>query len=232
MILIIIFTITVMPILGVFLGPIFEMLGAGATIGLGFGYRNMVFGGFIFVVFTASSYGILRAEGNVKKLYILCHLELFSIWFLIQYSCTCLDGAGTGIATVFSMAIVSFIILYWFRKGRYINPLLKFFIFSKNFMKKLLTVGMPVGAEFLIMSILAGSLNMILVAISGVDAVVVYFSGYRVVMIAILPIISVSISVGNISLFNISVINIAIEKLTINGYNNAMYSTTGEFNNT
>lgn len=196
MILTIIFTIIIMLTLGLFLGPILEMLGVGATIDLGLSYGNIVFGGSIFMVFIASAYGILRAEGNVKKTtYAMSFGAIINMILDPIFIYTFGWGiAGAGIATVLSMAIVSFVILYWFKRGTYVNLSLKFFKFSKDILKKILVVGIPAGAEFLIMAILAGSLNMILVAVSGADAVAIYSSGYRVVMIAIVPIISISIS--------------------------------------
>ncbi|WP_263641283.1 MATE family efflux transporter [Methanobrevibacter arboriphilus] len=69
----IIFTIIIMVSLGLFLRPILEMLGAGVTVDLALAYGNIVFAGSIFIVFTAAAYGILRAEGNVKKNY-LCNV--------------------------------------------------------------------------------------------------------------------------------------------------------------
>jgi Na+-driven multidrug efflux pump len=93
------------------------------------------------------------------------------------------------------MGIVSIIILYWFKGDTYIKLSLKDFDFSKSIIKKILNVGIPAGAEFLIIAILAGSLNMILVIVSGADGVAVYTSAWRVVMMAIVPIIAVAISV-------------------------------------
>ncbi|WP_231624272.1 MATE family efflux transporter [Methanobrevibacter arboriphilus] len=193
----IIFTIIIMVSLGLFLRPILEMLGAGVTVNLALAYGNIVFAGSIFIVFTAAAYGILRAEGNVKKTtYAMSLGAILNIILDPLFIYTWGYGiAGAGIATVLSMAVSSFIILYWFKKDTYIRISLKFFDFSKDILKKILAVGIPAGAEFLIMAILAGSLNMILVSVSGADAVAIYSSGWRVLMIAIVPIISVSISV-------------------------------------
>ena len=193
----IIFTIIIMVSLGLFLRPILEMLGAGVTVNLALAYGNIVFAGSIFIVFTAAAYGILRAEGNVKKTtYAMSLGAILNIILDPLFIYTWGYGiAGAGIATVLSMAVSSFIILYWFKKDTYIRISLKFFNFSKDILKKILAVGIPAGAEFLIMAILAGSLNMILVFVSGADAVAIYSSGWRVLMIAIVPIISVSISV-------------------------------------
>ena len=197
MLLTVVFTIIVMVSLALFLRPILEMLGTGSATELGLQYGYMVFGGSIFLIFTAASYGIFRAEGNVKKTTYAMSFGAVLNMILDPILIYTLDMgmAGAGLATVISMGIVSFIILYWFRGDTYINFTLKGFKFSLDIIKKILAVGLPAGAEFLIMAILAGSLNMILVTVSGVDAVAVYSAGFRVVLIAIVPIISVSISV-------------------------------------
>jgi len=197
MLLTVIFTIIVMLSLGLFLEPILKLLGAGVTINLALNYGNIIFAGTIFIVFTAAAYGILRGEGNVKKTtYAMVFGAIFNMIidpiFIYTFH---LGIAGAGIATILSLAIVSVILIYWFRGDTYIDFSLKFFNFSKDILKKILAVGIPAGAEFLIIAILAGSLNMILVTVSGADGVAVYSSGWRVVMIAIIPIFSVSISV-------------------------------------
>ncbi|WP_263641057.1 MATE family efflux transporter [Methanobrevibacter arboriphilus] len=60
--------------------------------------------------------------------------------------------AGVGFATVVSLGIVSVIILYWFRGDTYINFSLKYFDFNKDLLKKILAVGMPAGAESIIVA--------------------------------------------------------------------------------
>jgi len=200
MLLTIVFTIIITISFGLFLGPILEFLGAGVstnTMDLALIYGNVIFAGSIFIVFTSVAYGILRGEGNVKKAtYAMSFGAILNMIldpiFIYTFD---LGMAGAGLATVVSMGMVSVIILYWFRKDTYVSFSLKFFDFSHDILKKILAVGIPAGAEFLILAILAGSLNMILVTVSGGDGVAIYSSGWRVVMIAIIPIISVAISV-------------------------------------
>ncbi|MCL2115113.1 MAG: MATE family efflux transporter [Methanobrevibacter sp.] len=196
MLLTIIFTVIIMVTVGLFLKPILQILGAGSTLEFGLEYGYIIFGGLIFLIFTSSSYGIFRAEGNVKKVtYAMTLGAILNIILDPIFIYTLNMGiAGAGIATVISMAVVSFIILYWFRGDTYINLILKDFKYSSDIMKKILVVGLPAGSEFLIMAILAGSLNIILVAVSGADAVAVYSVGWRVILIAIIPVISISIS--------------------------------------
>jgi putative MATE family efflux protein len=197
MLLIIIFTVIVMVSLGLFLRPILEILGAGSTIELGLQYGYIVFGGSIFLIFTTATYGIFRAEGNVKKTtYAMSFGAILNIILdpILIYTLN-MGMAGAGLATVISLAVVSLIIYYWLKKDTYINLSLKDFKYNPKTMKKILAVGLPAGAEFLIMAILAGAINMILVTVSGAEAVAVYSAGWRVILIAIIPVISVSISV-------------------------------------
>jgi len=186
--------------MALFLHPILEILGAGVsiyTMGLALSYGNILFTGSIFLVFTATAYGILLGEGNVKKTtYAMSFGAILNI-ILDPIFIYVLDWgmAGAGLATVVSLGVVSFIVLYWFRKDTYINFSLKCFGFSKDILKKILAVGMPAGAEFIIIAILEGILIMILVTVSGTDAVAVYSLGWVVIMIAIVPILSVTDSV-------------------------------------
>jgi len=204
MLLTVIFTIIVMIFLGFFLHPILEFLGAGITtdtINLALDYGSIVFGGSIFIIFTSAAYGILRGEGNIKKTtYAMSFGAILNIIIDPIFIYTFGWGmAGAGLATVVSLGVVSIIILYWFRRDTYVSFSLKFFNFSKDILKKILAVGIPAGAEFLIFAILAGFLNILLVMVSSADggasAIAIYSAGWRVVMIAIVPIIAVSMSV-------------------------------------
>ena len=197
MLLTIIFTVIVMVSISLFLKQILIILGAGSTLEFGLQYGYIVFGGSIFLIFTAAAYGILRAEGNVKKTtYAMSFGAVLNMVLDPLFIYTLNMGiVGAAIATVISMAFVSFIILYWFKGDTYINLQLKDFKYSADNMKKILAVGLPAGAEFLIMAILTGSMNIILVTVSGAEAVAVYSAGWRVIIIAIIPVISVCISV-------------------------------------
>ncbi|MDR0900826.1 MAG: MATE family efflux transporter [Methanobrevibacter sp.] len=201
MLLVVIFTAIVMITIGAFLEPILQLLGASAgggnTLELGLIYGSIIFGGAIFLIFSSASYGILRAEGNVKKTTYAMIISAV-INMILDPILIYVFGwgiAGAAISTIISMAIVCILILYWFKTETYIKFRKKDFNFSKKILKKILGVGLPAGVEFLVIAILAGALNLILVMVSGTDAVAIYSAGWRVVMIAIVPIISVSLSV-------------------------------------
>ena len=196
----IIFTVVSMVFMGLFLEPVLKILGAGVTretMNLALSYGNILFTGSIVIVFTATAYGILMGEGNVKKTtYAMSFGAILNIildpLFIYVFNW---GIAGAGFATLLSFGTVSIMILYWFKKDTYLNFSLKRFNFSKNILKNILAVGIPAGAESLIVAFLEGFLIMILVAVSGTDAVAVYSIGWVVIMVAIVPILSVTDSV-------------------------------------
>ncbi|MDR0911993.1 MAG: MATE family efflux transporter [Methanobrevibacter sp.] len=189
----IIFTI----IFTLFLRPILLTIGAGQTIDLCMDYGQILFTGSIFIVFSSSGYGLLRAEGNVNKttyaMFVGAVLNMVLDPLFIYY--LNLGVSGAAIATLLSMAFVCVILLYWFKGETYIDFNLKNFIYSNKLIKQILSVGLPAGAEFLIIAILSGTLNLILAIVAGIDGVAVYTAGWRVVLIGMVPPISIGIAI-------------------------------------
>jgi len=105
--------------------------------------------------------------------------------------------AGAAWATLISQAIVSVVIIYWFFRKKDTFATLSWKYFKPNFKvtKSILEVALPASAEFMVMSALTAILNVILVIVAGTNAVAVYSAGWRVVMMAIIPIAAVGTSV-------------------------------------
>ncbi|WP_409201091.1 MATE family efflux transporter [Methanobrevibacter sp. DSM 116169] len=197
----IILTILFTLILLIFLKPILLVLGAGPTVDLAMDYGNVLFLGTIFIVFSSTSYGILRAEGNVKKTtYAMLFgailnmvLDPIFIYYLG------LGVSGAAYATILSMCLVCLLIVYWFLKDTYIKFNIKDFIYENKIIKELLNVGIPAGVEFMFISLLAIALNAILMIVSGVDGVTIYTGGWRVVAVLMVIPIAIGMSVMAIS---------------------------------
>jgi putative MATE family efflux protein len=173
------------------------MMGAGSTIGLGLDYGNVLFAGSIFIVFSSTAYGILRAEGNVSKTtYAMLFGAVLNMILdpIFIYSLK-LGVTGAAVATLMSLAAVCVLLVYWFKTDTYIKFSLRSFVYNNDLIKKLLGVGLPAGTEFLIIAILSGSLNMILITVAGVNGVAVYTAGWRVVMVALVPPIAIGTSI-------------------------------------
>ena len=198
MILTVIFAVIVTAFSALFLRQTLEILGAwGATLDLALSYGNIILGGSIFMMFTVAAHGILLAEGNTKKVtYAMIFAAILNTAidpFFIYFSGWGIAGAA--MSTIVSLLVVSLIVLYWFRKSTYISFSLKFFNFSKDILKKILAVGIPAGGELFVLAILEAALIMILVSVSGTDAVAVYSLGWIILMMGIVPILALADSV-------------------------------------
>lgn len=189
-------------VLLVFLKPILILFGAGSTLNLAVEYGQVIIGGSILSLFVGASYGILRAEGDVKRtMYAMVLSSVVNMILdpiLIYWAGWGISGAAWG--TIISTALVAIILLYWLfiKKDTYATLSLKDFKPDLNVTKNILSVGLPASVEYVVMSILAIILNILLVAVAGTNAVAVYNTGWRVVMIAMAPIIGVGLSVVTI----------------------------------
>ena len=189
----IIFTIGALTLLRPYLG----FMGAGSAMNLSLDYGTITFLGSIFIVFSAAAYGVLRAEGNVKKAthaMVLGAILNIILDPILIYTLG-LGVKGAAIATIISLGTVSLLLLYWFRKDTYIKFSPKDFIYKNTLIKQILGIGLPAGSEMLINAILVMSLNLILIVVSGLDGVAVYNGGWRMVMVALVPAIAIGMSV-------------------------------------
>ncbi len=178
-----------------YLPNILLYIGAGQSLGLAVQYGQIVFGGLIFLIFSAVASGILRAEGDVNRAtYAMAATAILNIVIdpIFIYSLG-MGVAGAAWATVLSSTVASGLILYWLllKRDTYVSFALKDFKPKFNVVKDILGVAMPASAEFLIMSVLGIVLNIILVTTGGTDAVAVYTAGWRIVMIAMIPAIGI-----------------------------------------
>ena len=180
-----------------FLKPIMMFLGAGITIDMCMEYGNVVFAGMIFFIFSAAVFGILRGEGNVKKTTyaIILGATLNIIFDPIFIYVLGWGLAGAGFASILASAIGCIPLLYWLKGNTYIDLNFKKFKYDFKILKTILNVAIPSASEFLVIAILSGALNTILVTVSGPQGVAIYSAGWRVVMIAIVPLLSVGMAV-------------------------------------
>ena len=205
----IILTIIFTTITLTFLKPILIAMSAGPTIELAMEYGSILFLGTVLIVFSSTSYGILRAEGNVNKVtYAMLFgailnmvLDPIFIYYLN------LGVSGAAYATILSMSVVCALIVNWFLKDTYIKFNIKDFVFKNKIIKELLSVGIPAGFEFMLVSILAISLNLILMNVSGVSGVTIYTGGWRVVLVLMVIPIAIGLSVMAISGANLGAKN-------------------------
>lgn len=185
------------------LRPVLLAIGAGDTIGLALEYAHIVFGGTIFLLFTNVAYGILRAEGDMKRtMYAMAVSSVVNMVLdpIFIYGLG-LGMAGAAIATVISVALVSAILLWWFlgKRDTYISIHRTAFHYQPVIVTDILKVGLPASGEFLLMAGVGIILNGLFVTVAGTDGVAVYTGGWRVVMFAIVPMIAISTAVISVA---------------------------------
>jgi len=191
-------------ILFAFADTLLISIGATETANMAISYGRIIFAGSIFLFFSNVAYAILRAEGDANRaMYAIMfgaglNIILDPIFiFTLGYGV-----AGAAYATVLSMAISSSILIYWLflRKNTYVSFVFKDFKFKKNIIKDIFKVGWPASVQQLSMSI---TMIIIIVIINisggGEDGVAIYNTGWRLVMIAILPLLGMATAVTSVT---------------------------------
>ncbi|WFN34028.1 MATE family efflux transporter [Methanogenium sp. S4BF] len=187
----------------IFLRPVLLLIGAGDTIGLALEYAYIVFGGTIFILFTNVAYGILRAEGDMKRtMYAMAASSVVNLVLdpILIYGLD-MGMAGAALATVISVTLVSAVLLWWFlgKRDTYVTIHRRSFHYQPAIAADILRVGLPASGEFLLMAGVGIILNGLLVTVAGTDGVAVYTGGWRVVMFAIVPMIGITTAVISVT---------------------------------
>jgi putative MATE family efflux protein len=186
---------------------IYVWMGAGESWELAVIYSKIVFAGSIIVFFTNIAYSILRAEGDAKRtMYAIIIGAIANIVLdpIFIYSFR-LGIAGAAYATVLSLILTSIILMYWmfFKKDTYIKFKFRDFKFKKEIIKDIFDVGLPASFQQLSMSITMILINYIIVnvAYAGDNGVAVYSTGWRVVQMAILPMLGLATAIVSVTGF-------------------------------
>jgi MATE family, multidrug efflux pump len=183
---------------------IFSAIGAKETMGMAATYGKIIFTGSIFLFFTQVAYSILRAEGDANRaMYAMMFGAGLNIILDPIFIYTFEMGlAGAAYATVLSMAITSFVLVYWLflRKDTYVSFKFKDFSFNKDILKDIFKVGLPASIQQLSMSITM-LIIIIIINVSGGNeiGVAAYNTGWRVVMISVLPILGIATAVTTVT---------------------------------
>ncbi|MDR3291088.1 MAG: polysaccharide biosynthesis C-terminal domain-containing protein, partial [Methanobrevibacter sp.] len=145
---------------------------------------------------TSVAYGIFRAEGNVTKatygmlIGAVINMILDPIFIYTMH----LGVFGAGLASILSLAFVSVLLIYWFKKETYVDFSLKNFNFQLDLIKKILSVGIPAGIEMLVVAFLTLFLNSLLLIVSDIQGVAVFNAGWRVVVTAMVIPLAIGMS--------------------------------------
>ncbi len=187
----------------IFTEKIFISLGAAQTMNMTVSYARIMFAGTLIIFFSHIANGILRSEGDAKRAMLAMilgagiNIALDPI-FIYTFG---LGVAGAAWATILSLFITSLLLFWWLflKKDTYISFSFRGFRFDINIIKDIFKVGLPASVQQLSMSFTMLIINLIIVHISGTDGIAVYSAGWRVMMIAILPLLGIATAVVSVS---------------------------------
>lgn len=166
-------------------------------------YGHILFSGTIIIIFPTVANAIIRAEGAAKKaVYGLIAGSVANIIldpiFIYTFD---LGVAGAAWATLLSLALSSAIFLYliFIRRTSYLHVTFKEFHVEKLFLKDILRVGIPSAMTQVSISISLFFLNIIVRIVQGDAGIAVLTSGWRIMMMGVIPMLGVSPAVESVS---------------------------------
>ncbi len=189
-------TIIILPLLR----EIFLSMGAETSVvELIAGYGKIIVGGTIILVFNNIASGILRGEGDTKR--VMYAMGLGSILNIILdpifiYTLN-LGINGAAWATLASMSVTSLLAFYWLfiKKNTFISFHFNSLKFNGKIIKEILRVGIPASLSQMSMAAAIFILNYFIIKSDGTDGVAVFTSTWRIIMIGLVPLLGISIGV-------------------------------------
>ncbi len=180
-------------------GNFFVLLGAGSAAGLASDYARVLFLGTAAILFTNVAYAILRGEGDAKRPMYAMALGAVGNIILDPILIYTLDMgiAGAAWATVLSVLTSALLLGYWLFVSRetFVSFRLSGFTKSGAIVTDILRVGIPASLEQMTMALTTLAINGIIVFVASTDGVAVYSVGWRVIMIAITPLLAIAMAV-------------------------------------
>lgn len=182
-----------------FMRQLLELMGAGGTIEYALSYGNIVFAALFIFVYSGVASAIFRSEGDMKRAtYAIAVTAVMNIILdpvFIYVLGMGIDGAAW--ATVFSATLSTIIMSYWIwgKKDLYLDLSYKNFHFEGKMVLDELQVAIPSTLENVVFSILAITINGMLVIVAGTTAVAVYTASMRIVQLAMIPLLGIGTAV-------------------------------------
>ena len=183
----------------IFLEDILLLMGAGPLIPLALDYGQIIILGTVFFLFSNILYGIFRGEGDAKRpMYAMVIASIMNIIldpFLI-YTCN-MGIAGAAWGSIISVCFVCVLYVHWafIKRDTYITLTRAAFTYQKTIVFDILRVGLPASVEFVTMAVMSLFINWILIISDGADAVAIFTGGWRVITIAIVPLVAIGTAV-------------------------------------
>jgi putative MATE family efflux protein len=187
-----------------FAGRLFRSLSGNGDVGrMAADYARILFAGAAVLVFANIAGAILRGEGAAKKaMYGLalgsCLNIVLDPLFIYGFK---LGVVGAAWATLISIAISAALFSYWLfvQKKTYLRITFKDFKLNMGILREILSVGFPSSLAQLSMSAAMIVLNVVVIQAGGTDGVAVFTSGWRIVMLGIIPLMGMATGVVSVT---------------------------------
>ncbi|MFW6128828.1 MAG: MATE family efflux transporter [Candidatus Aminicenantaceae bacterium] len=162
-------------------------------------YARIIFSGALILVFSQVANALFRGEGDAKRaMYGLLIGSGLNIILDPIFIYTFKMGVkGAAWATVTSISVSSLIFFYWLfiDKKSYLDITFKGFKINRKILAEILEVGIPSSLAQLSMSIAIIFLNKIVIEAGGTDGVAVFTSGWRIIMLGVIPLLGMATGV-------------------------------------
>lgn len=166
-------------------------------------YARVLFGGAVILIFSNVANAILRGEGDTRRaMYALVFGSLLNIILDPIYIYVLDMGVvGAAWATLTSMIASASLFLYWLfiKRDTYLDLGKDDFHPSKKVLREILRVGIPASVAQLSMSLSMILINVIVIQTGGTDGVAVFTSGWRIIMLGIIPLIGMAMAVTSVT---------------------------------
>ncbi len=180
----------------------FIFLGMGATpktANLATQYGQIIILGSPFIFLSNLGSAILRGEGDTKRaMYVMIISSILNMvldpFFIYTLS---MGVVGAAIATVISIILSASVIMYWLivKKDTYVQLRLRYFKMKKDIIKEIFKVGLPSSLSQISMSFTMIILNTIVIMAGGDYGMAIFSGGWRIVMLAIVPLMGFAAAV-------------------------------------
>ena len=183
-----------------FLNSIFLGMGASEEVAsLATGYGTVILLGTPLIFLSSLGSAILRGEGDTKRaMYLMLTSAVINMILDPVFIFTFKMGVvGAAVATMLSIAVNTVIILYWLlaKKDTYVQLNMRSFHRDWNVLKEIFAVGLPSSLSQISMSITMIVLNSIVIIAGGDYGMAVFSGGWRIVMLAAVPMMGLAASV-------------------------------------
>ena len=187
-----------------FLNDIFLSMGATPeTAELATAYGTIIILGTPFTFLSSLGSAILRGEGDTKRaMYVMIISSVMNMFLDPIFIYILKMGVvGAAVATVISIIFSAVIIMYWliWKKDTYVQLRLRYFHHDWDITKEIFRVGLPSSLAQISMAFTMVILNTIVLMAGGDYGMAIFSGGWRIVMLAIVPLMGIAASVTSVT---------------------------------